>query len=39
MEFMDKFSVKKGIVVTKDTVDEKSFDIDGMKVKILFIPA
>ncbi|PKP59236.1 MAG: hypothetical protein CVT89_01505 [Candidatus Altiarchaeales archaeon HGW-Altiarchaeales-2] len=39
LDFADKFSVKRGIVVTKDTIDEKTFDINGKKVKILFIPA
>ncbi len=39
LNFMTQFSVKKGIMVTKDILDERIFDINGKKVKILFIPA
>ena len=39
LNFMEKFSVKKGIVVTKDLLEEREFNINGLEVKVLYIPA
>ena len=35
LKFMEKFSFKKGIIITKDVFEEKKFG----KKEILFIPA
>lgn len=39
LKFMEKFSQKKGIVVTKDLLEERKINLEGQEVQVLFIPA